>query len=346
VRVPRLAVALSLRQLGQMLQAGVHLLRALEALTEQASSSELAEIWWTVHKTVAGGAYLSRAMSPFGHVFTPNVIRMVRVGETTGAMVSVLIRLADWLEHQENLRRRVASAMAYPILVLLVSVGISLGLVHFVLPPFLDVLVSLRLELPWPTRVLMTAATLVRHPGPWLMLLGAALLARHRLAQWWRTGPARLRLYAWSQRVPLLHGCLRDYACVRLSAAAAQLLSSGVDVVQAWTLALQASGDPRLEGWARPLQAHLLEGEEVHRFFRAQRLVPRLLPAMLEAGERSGRVPQMLQMTSALLEESLHSELALFTAVLQPLLLSLVSGVLVFLMVALFLPIYSHLSVM
>lgn len=347
VKVPRLALALSIRQLGQMLQAGVHLVRCLQALTEQASSPELAEIWWTVQKSVASGSYLSQAMLPFGRVFDANVVRLVRVGESTGGLVVILLRLADWLEREESLRRKVSAAMAYPLLVLCISAVLTLTLVRFVLPPFLDTLVSLKLQLPWPTRVLMLSAQLLRNPGWILLLLGALLLLRRQLQQAWNRADGRYKLYVLSERVPLLHRCLRDYATIRLSASAAQLLGSGVDVVQAWGLALDASGDPRLQRWREPMRQHLMGGEEMAEFFRRQRaLLPALFPAMLQAGESSGRVAQMMGMTSKLLEEDLESELALFTAVLQPLLLGIVSATMVFFMLALFMPIYSQLATM
>lgn len=342
VRVSPRSLALGFRQLGQMLQAGVHLLRALEALTEQPESPELAEIWWTVHKAVAGGRPLSAAMAPFKRTFPPSILHLVRVGEATGGLVVSLVRLADGLERDDLLRRRVLSALAYPLVVLLVSLLVSFGLLRFVLPPFLDSLVALKLELPWPTRVLMLATELMRQPL-WLLALALALwLARHQWLEAWRRH--RLQFYTWAGQVPLLGRCLRDYATIRLAAAGSQLLAGGTDALRAWELAMHASGDPRLWQRTSDLRQGLLEGENASAFFaRHPQLVSRLLPALLEVGEDTGRVPAMLDRVARNLEDELDHELTLLTSLIQPVLLMVVSASTLFVILALFLPLYSQL---
>ena len=345
VRVGGQRLALNLRQLGQMLSAGVHLLRALEALSEQPESAELAEIWWTVHAAVGRGATLSKAMGQFRSTFNPTWIHLIRVGENTGSLVASLVRLADHLERQEQLRRRVLQAMAYPLVVLFVSLLVSYSLLRFVLPPFLDSLVSLRLTLPWPTRLLLWLSTLMRYP-----LIPAALLiglyaARERLWGYAQDHELDRHFYQFSERFPLLGRCLRDYSSVRLAAAASQLLSSGGDILKSWDLALQASGDPRLACERGLMRKHLLEGEQASLFFKDKaRVVSPLFSALLEVGEHTGQAPRLLERVARDLEEELDRELTMLTSLLQPALLVLVSLSTLFVIMALFLPLYSQLT--
>lgn len=341
VRPPLRDLSLGLRQLSLMLQAGVHLVRALEALTEQPDSPELAEVWWTVQGTVSRGSSLSQALAPFRRCFTRQTVHLIQVGERTGALVVVLGRLADHLEREDDLRRRLLSALAYPLMVLGVSALVSGGLLRFVLPPFLDSLLSLKLKLPWPTRVLLVLSQLLRHP--WLLaLLGLGLwLSRARWTAWLR-GPW---LYTLSQRLPLLGRCLRNYATVRLARAASLLLAGGGETLRAWELALRASGDPRIEGQFAALKKELLAGGEPSQFFlRRRHLVSPLLGAVLEVGESTGKSSYLLDRLARHLEEELDHQLTLLTALLQPTLLMLVSLSTLFVILALFLPLYSQLS--
>ncbi|MBX3167369.1 MAG: type II secretion system F family protein [Candidatus Eremiobacteraeota bacterium] len=345
VRVEGQRLAINLRQLGQMLFSGVHLVRALEALSEQPESAELAEIWWTIQATLGRGSTLSQAMGQFRSTFSPTWIHLIRVGEQTGSLVQSLIRLADHLERQQRLRRRVLSALAYPLVVLLVSLLVSLGLLHFVLPPFLDSLLSLKLELPWPTLVLLWLTGLVRHPWLPALLLLALYGARRRIRDYALEHDWDLRIYQLSQAIPLLGRCLRDYSSIRLAAAASQLLASGGDVLKSWELAVQASGDPRLSRERAPLRRHLMEGEQASVFFQGlPEVVSPLFSALLEVGENTGRCPQLLERVARDLEEDLDHELTMVTSLLQPALLALVSISTLFVILALFLPLYSQLS--
>lgn len=344
VAVPARTLALGLRQLGQMLQAGVPILRALDALTHQPESPDLAEIWWTVQRTVGNGCPLSQALAPFKNTFPRQVVHIVRVGESTGSLVAALVRLADGLERDDLLKRRVLSALAYPVVVLLTSLLVSYALLRFVLPPFLDSLISLKLHLPWPTRLLMLLAGSMRHP---FLLLGGGLLlwlGRARLRQLWRSPKLAYRLYRDCQYVPLLGRCMRDYSTIRLAAAAAQLLSSGGDVLRSWDLALRASGDPRLDRLRPDLRRHLLEGEDASAFFfQHPQVVSRLFTALLEVGENTGKTPLLLERVARNLEDELDHELTLLTSLIQPAMLMVVSMSTLFIILALFLPLYSQL---
>lgn len=341
VRVPTLSLSLSLRQLSQMLQAGVHLLRALEALTQQPESPDLAEIWWTVQGMVNRGAPLSQALSPFKATFSRAILHQIRVGEATGSLVAVLARLAESLEREDLLRRRVLSALAYPLVVLLVSGLVSFGLLRFVLPPFLDSLQALKLQLPWPTRLLMSLSNALRYP--WIpLLLGLGILwQRNRLIQAARHSP---KTYQVCSQLPLLGRCMRNYATIRLARAAAQLISAGGEALRSWELALRASGDPRLEALWPQFRQHLLEGEDPSSFFRSHgQLVSPLFAALLEVGEQTGKTSVLLERIARSLEDDLDHELGLLTALLQPFLLALVSLSTLFVILALFLPLYSQL---
>jgi type IV pilus assembly protein PilC len=341
VRPPLRDLSLGLRQLSLMLQAGVHLMRALEALTQQPDSPELAEIWWTVQGTVGRGGSLSQALAPFSRCFSRQTVHLVQVGERTGSLVAVLARLADHFEREDDLRRRLLSAMAYPLVVLLVSALVSGGLLRFVLPPFLDSLVSLKLQLPWPTRILLLLSGAIRHPW-WLAALAMGLWFSR--ARWlgWLSGPWVYRL---AQGVPLLNRCLRNCATLRMARAASLLLAGGGEVLRSWQLALKSSGDPRVEQLFDGLKKQLLAGGEPSAFFsRQRRLVSPLFAAVLEVGENTGKTSYLLDRLSLLLEEELDHQLTLLTAMLQPTLLLLVSISTLFVILGLFLPLYAQLS--
>ena len=347
VRLDPLAVAIFTRQLATLLQSGVAILRALDALAEQTDQAEMAEVLYTVRDTLSQGTSLSKACSSFRRVFPPLYITMLRVGEKSGALVVCLDRLADWLERDSRLVNRLKSGLTYPLFVLCLSLAITGMLFYFVLPPFLEMLLGLRVPLPLSTRFMYFITRLMHHPAAWLVAAGTALVGYRTLVHYVSQPAGNLRMWQVLLAVPVLGRTLRCYSMVRLCSAASALLHSGADLTSTWSLALEASGDPHLKEDAPALIGHIMEGGEVGQYLSSKaELYPLMLAQLLRVGEESARLGPMMEHLRCFYDQEVDTRLDTLTALLQPLLLLCVSGLLTFSMVSIFLPLYSYLTVL
>jgi type IV pilus assembly protein PilC len=159
------ALAVFTRQLATLLQSGVPLTRSLEALMEQSVDPKVTRAVEAVNKDVKEGVPMSRAMMKQSHVFSPIYVSMVRAGEISGAMDEILDRLAGYLEREFELRRRISSATIYPMLVFIISIGITVLLTNFVFPTFIELFRGININLPWSTRALITITHFLRNPA-------------------------------------------------------------------------------------------------------------------------------------------------------------------------------------
>lgn len=344
VRCSALELVLVTRQLAVLLGSGVHLVDALHSLADQSDSPELVEVLWSVEDSVASGTQLSRAMARFPRVFPPVYLRMVAVGEETGALVLCLQKLSDWLERDHRLGQQVRSALTYPAFVLGLALLMSLWLFGRVLPPFLELMRGMDVPLPWPTRLMAAGLAFFGSPWAWAAVAALALAALGPGRKPLQSPENQRRLWRLVLAVPAAGKVLLMVHLTRLTTAAEALLSSGGDVLVSWRLALAATGNPLLSEQGPAMVTTLSEGGQASDHFEAHpELFSPALTQMVRAGEESGKLPRLLRDLTRLLETETEYRLLLFTALLEPLLLVVVSGLLTFVLLAIFLPLYAYL---
>lgn len=332
-RVSPREIGLMTRQLAGLLNAGVNLSRALQALTEQSVQPVLTEVLYTVEQSIRQGSYLSQAVARFPRVFPPVYVAMLRVGERTGGLVLCLERLAEWLDRDDRVRRRVAAALAYPLFVLGLSMLLTLALFCWVLPPFLGMLVGMNIPLPLVTRLMVGLVDCLRNPFCWLICLGAGWLL-------WQSA----RSWSWLG-VPVVGDTLRCLCVVRFCSAAEAQLRSGGEMLLAWTLAGEATGHPLYRDDARLLVEHLKAGGDVaDHLARRRDLYPPGLVHLARAGQETARLGEALARVRVLYESEIDYRVEVLGALLQPLMLGLISFIMIFTMTSIFLPLYAYMG--
>ena len=345
VRVSGREVVLFTRQLAALVEAGVPLVKALDSLSKQAESAAFAEVLWTVHDTVTAGAYLSQAAAQFPQVFAPLYIRMLRVGETTGALVASLRKLADWQERTVEVQRRVQSALVYPAFVLGLGASITLGIFLFILPPFLEVLEGMKVELPWVTKLMALLVRCVVSPGFWLASAsGLALLVLHVGSL--RAEDKRAQA-CWDLllRIPGLGRVLQLSTLARYTFSLSTLLDAGCDVITTWSLAAESSGNPSIIADRARLLERINGGVSVSAAMAEKKEVyTATLVQFSRGGEETARVPKMLGSLRHIFESEVDLAVDRFTVLLEPLLVALVACLTGLCMISIFLPLYSFLS--
>lgn len=326
------------RQLATLLGAGLPLLRALELLVRQEREEALRTAIDDLRAAVQGGGRLSEAMARRPAVFGPVYLAMVRAGEAGGVLDVVLARLAGTLERTARVRARVRAAMTYPLILTTVAAVIVWALTVFVVPRFEQMFLTQLSGRPLPelTRaVLVISRFLGAHPGAALagaaalVITVAALRRRERV----RERAARLSLH-----LPVYGEWSRQAATARLARTLGTLLGAGVPILQALDLAAEASGHPVFRDAAGRVKVDVERGEAIAPSLGRQAVVPPVVGALVEVGEATGRVPEMLERTAEIADEQVEQGLMAFAALIEPALIVAMAVVVGTIVVALFLP--------
>jgi general secretion pathway protein F len=329
--------ALLLRQLATLLRSGQPLAEALQALTRGEQPARLRNVVAALRAQVLEGRSLAAAMGSFPNHFSEMMTASVAAGERAGKLNEVMHRLADYTQNRERIGNTALMALLYPVLLAVLSIVIVAGLVTYVVPRVVVVFSNYQQQLPWPTRLLMGISDLLRDHG--LLLLVAALLAG--LLGWWllQQPVYRQRLQSSLLRMPVLGRLLRASESARLTRTLAIMLGSAVPVTEA----LQASARvavllpvrQSIEQAARSVR----EGSSMARALEQGGWMPAVVLQLIHSGEQSGDLPYLLDQAAAIQEQELDAATALLSNLAQPILIMLVGVMVLFIVLAIMLPI-------
>jgi general secretion pathway protein F len=317
-------LALATRQLATLIGAGIPLVEALGALTEQVESSRLKGVLGGVRDHVNEGAALADALAaagPFNDLF----VSLVRAGEAGGALEQVLDRLADYLEGQVRLQNRVISIIIYPAMMLLFALGVVAALVTFVLPQISQLLESLNQPLPIYTRAIIALSDFAR--AWWwavaLVLIVAAIGLRAAI----RTEAGRLRWDAFRLRMPYLGRITRLLAISRFSRTLSTLLAGGIPIVRALDISKHVANNVIIGKAVESAAESLTEGATLAAPLKRSGEFPPMVVHMVDVGERSGELEPMLAKIADNYDEQVENTVTRVTALLEPLLILVMVGV-------------------
>lgn len=355
----------STRQLATMIGAGLPLVQALDVLARDepnparwrvpafprirglpqlsAAPSEAAT-FAAVRDAVASGQALAQALGRHPRVFSSLYVGMVAAGEAGGALDQILERLADMLERQHALRRKVSGALTYPAVVVGVSVLTIAVLLTVVLPTFAEMFALAGVPLPGPTRVVLALTGAARR---WGWLAGAAgvgiVFGVRRLggsesgARW---------LHGIALRVPGVGAVLRASAVARLTRTLATLLHGGVPLLEALDLSAGTAGNRVIEGALRQARRQVEAGRPLAPSLGESRLLPNTLIRMVDVGERTGALDTLLLRVADASDQEVDAAVARFTALLEPALILGLGLVVGGMIIAMYLPIFDMVGVM
>lgn len=332
-------LAVFCRQFSTMVDAGVSLVRCLDVLSQQTQDPKLKKILIDVGERVEGGESLSRAMQRHPRSFNNLFIGLIRAGEVGGVLEESLQRLSHFLEKDVELRRKVKAAMTYPVLVLVLSIGITFFLVYWFVPQWAVILTDLGLkaeDIPAPTQFLISLADNLKNNW-WIMLLSLiAIVFAYKLfvsTRFGRRVADRAKL-----KVPVF-GKLHHKICMaRFSRTMGTLLTSGVPILQAMETVAGTVGNTIMSDAVMEARARIREGDRIGEPLEASRLFPPMVVHMIGVGEESGSLDFMLQKIADFYEAEVESTLASLTAALEPIMIVGLGFVVGFIVISMFLP--------
>ena len=332
------ALALMTRQIAMLLRAGVPLAEALQTVANQTPKRAARGILLAIHGQVSEGLPLAAAMRRFARVFPADYVATVAAGEQTGHLDAVLERLAEHTENRDRLRRSVTAAMIYPALLSLVSIGIVVAMLVFVVPEVVQVFAGIDRPLPWLTQALIGLSAFLRDWGiGLLMTAGLSVVVFLRAL---RQNAFRNRWHRALLRLPLLGGVLAGNDIAHFTRTFGLLVSSGVPVVEAMRIGAAVLLHLPLREAVLEAAERVREGSGVFNSLQRTGRIPPMTLHLIASGEGSGRLGEMLERAAHQLEQDQEAWINAAVRVLEPLLILLMGGIVLVIVLAILLPIF------
>lgn len=338
-RVKAEDLSLFLRQMADLLKAGIPLNRALQTLTRQTTNPAFAEMIADIRTTVSGGAPLATAFAAFPESFSPLHVGMVRAGEAGGFLEEALARCALFTEKEQELRNRVSAAMAYPALLLVLGTAAVIYLLTFFIPRLTPIFSDLGGALPLITRVLITASNFFA--AYWLIIVGALTTSILVGARALRTPGGKAALDRFLTTAPVIGPIFLKTAIARFGRMLGTLLRNGVPMLQALEITRDAVGSIAVAAEIDRARAAVREGEGLAEPLRSGGVFPPVVVDMLAVGDESGNLDEVLLSLAESYDTQVDRAVKVFISLLEPAMILVMAAIVGFIVIAMLLPIFS-----
>lgn len=331
-------VAIFCRQFATLVGAGVSLITALDILIDQTDNPSLKKVIGAVAQEVHKGSSLSVSMNMFPKVFPELMVNMIEAGETGGILETVLHRLADQYEKDYRLNSRLKSAMVYPAVVLGISVIVVGIILTFVMPTFTGMFKALNTELPWPTRLVMSASDVLRNYWWALFIIIILLYAGYRQLE------KNKEFCLWRDKVylklPVFGELYNKIIITRFSSTFAGLSRSGVPILTALTVVSKATGSLQAELVLREARSNVQRGRGLAEPMEKSGMFPPIVVNMVSIGEETGSLDYMLDKITEFYTAEVDDMMGRLQSLLDPFLIVIMGVVVGFVAIAMMLPMF------
>ena len=330
-------LSLLTRQMATLLESGLTMEQSFAALIEQAEAPSTREVLAGVKAELMAGASLAAALGSHSRTFPEFYRALVRGGEESGALPTVLQHLADYLDARQALRQKTTLALLYPALVAIVATAIVTGLLVYVVPQVVQVFQQSRQALPLLTRALIGLSGFLRAAWPYLAVLavGSAVVTRMAL----RRPAIRRRWHALVLNLPWLGPLARGVDTARFASTLAILVGGGVPLLAALASGARVTGNAVMREAVERAIERVREGVSLARALGETRAFPPLVVHLVASGEMSGKLEQMLERAARLETQALERRLAVFLTLLEPAMILVMGAVVLMIVLAILLPI-------
>jgi MSHA biogenesis protein MshG len=337
-KVTHMDVQLFSRQMFTLLKSGVPIMRGLAGLQESAISKSFGKVIKDLRESLDSGRELSSAMRRHPTVFTPFYLSMIRVGEMTGRLDEVFLRLFDHLEFDRDMRERVKTALRYPSFVVFAMLAAMVIVNIFVIPAFAKVFASFHAELPLMTRILIATSDFSVHY--WPLLAGLLLVAIFGFRSWVRTTSGRYEWDKFKLRIPVAGKIILKATLARFARSFALSARSGVPIVQALTVVGQTVDNAYLTARVEQMRDGVERGESILRTAAAANVFTPVVLQMIAVGEESGSLDDLMDEIAQMYEREVDYELKTLSAQIEPVLIAFLGVMVLVLALGIFLPIW------
>lgn len=332
------AMVLFARQFATMIDAGIPILRCLDILYTQTKDPALKNALDAVRKDVKSGMALNEAMEKHPTVFSDLFVNMIRAAEVAGILDQILDRLATFLEKDLEVRQKIKSAMMYPVMVLVFSFLVLIAIFMFVLPRFKEIFASMNVEMPAMTQFIFSASDFLI--GYWWMIGGAITGGLFVIRRYIRTPKGRYQYDYLKLKLPIFGELVLKLAVARFARTLGTLVASGVPLMRTLEIVGQTSGNAVLATAIEGTRASIREGQPLSAPFASTNLFPQMVIHMMDIGEESGRLSEMMVKIADFYEQEVDATIKGLTSMIEPLLIVFLGGIVGFIAISIMMPMF------
>ena len=327
------------RQIASMLGAGMSILASIMTLEEQCDEPEFKKVLRHLLDVIERGEHLSAGLADFPQLFDDMYVNMVVAGEQSGQFAPVMRRLALILASSSRLRKKDKSAMTYPAVIMSIALLLAAGLIQFVVPVFAEMFSGFGKELPWLTQQLVDVSGFVK--AWWYIILPIVVAAVWLFRRWKKTEFGRRRFDEWMLKMPVF-GQLNQKASIgRFCRLLAQMIAAGVPILKALKVVSGSIGNTVLEQAILAARLEVEQGNQLSPSLEGKPYMPTLMVRMIAAGEKAGKVEDMLDSVADAYDEDVEVMLGTLTSLMEPFLMVFLGVVIGTIVLAMFLPIFN-----
>lgn len=332
-------LAIFTRQFATMINAGLALMDCLDTLKMQVTKAGFRTVLGEIMEDIEGGATLADALARQKKSFSDLYINMVAAGEAGGALDTILLRLATYLEKSAEIIRKIRGAMIYPAMIAIVTVAAVAILLIFVIPIFAQMYSSMGAELPGLTRVIMNISAFMKKFIWLIIIVIVAIVVIFRL--YYRSKNGKFVIDQVVLKIPIFGDLIKKTALARFSRTLSTLLSSGVNILDALEITAKTSGNKVVENAIMNARSSIKEGETIAQpLSQEKRVFPPMVIQMVAIGEATGGIDDMLNKVADFYEGEVDTAVENLMSALEPIIVILLGGIVGVIVIAMYLPIF------
>lgn len=324
------------RQLSTMISAGIPLLESISVLKSQATNPTLKKTLEQIELDIRGGSDLSEAMAKHPRIFSKIYVSMVKSAEVSGQLDNILSRLASYMEESDALKREIKSAMTYPVFSLILIIGLTIGLLVFIVPKFESIFSTLKVELPFITKMLLQVSRFILKKwhigvaGLVVIFVALKIILKYPQAQLFKD---KLIL-----RMPVFGILIQKTALARFAKTFETLIHSGVPIVQAMEIVASTAGNIFYEQSITKAKDDVKKGENLGESLQRTGAFPNMVNKMISIGEKSGNLEIMLDKIATFYEQQVRAMVKSLTSLIEPILIMVMGAIVGTIVMAIFIP--------
>ena len=327
------------KQLASMTGAGMSILSTMQTLEEQAENPEFKKVLNHLLKSIEGGDPLSRGLAAFPKIFDEMYVNMVIAGEQSGEFAGILKRLATILQSGARLKKKVKSAMTYPTVIVSIALLMSWGLIQFVVPIFAEMFAGAGKPLPALTQSLVNLADFIK--SWWYVIIVVVVAVLFAFGKWKATESGRSKFDAFKLKMPVFGQLVLKAAIGRFSRLLSQMIGCGVPILKSLDVVAGSLGNHVLEKSVIAARREVEQGNQLNTALEGKPFMPILMVRMIAAGEKAGRLEDMLDSVADAYDEEVETMLATLTSLMEPFIMVFLGAIIGTIVMAMFLPIFN-----
>lgn len=336
-------VGIFTRQLATMITSGLPLVQSLDILSNQLDDANMRGITRAIKEKIEGGARFAEALKDYPKCFDQLYVNLVVAGEEGGLLDDVLVRLSTYIEKSERLKKKVKSAMIYPVSIIVVAILVVLVLLIFVIPVFEGMFSSFGKALPAPTQIVINMSKFVK--GSIHYMIAVVVIAVFLFRRYYKTEKGQRQIDKLVLRIPIFGVLMQKASVARVTRTLSTLLTSGVSILESLSIVSKTAGNKVIEEALIVAREDISEGKSISEPLKESGVFPPMTIQMIQVGESTGALDSMLNKIADFYEEDVDNLVGNLTALLEPVLMVFLGIVLGGLIVAMYLPIFQMGSV-